>query len=314
MTDKRPDPKPRKHPLLWQSYLLWEGMNDQKKRHKLRLSSIENGKSMMDPEFEGLAIADIAAIEQRAKKWMVLHGRNVGLVWDWMNSIRGIGFHTSAKILALFDDVGKFSTISKFWRFSGWGVFDYWIDDNGKIKAPKAGYKTRKAKAGEWTRDGVICDPGFGVSIKEGEVVREYIIVEPKKGWKLEPRKDIRLEGWNAPYNNTLKKECYLVGDNFIKQQTPLYVDVYYEQKARLRELHPVPVEAPNKPWKYDYTDSHIHRMARRKMVKLFLSHLWLVWRECENLPISKPWINDIGGHIHFIPPPNWPLEDNTGV
>jgi len=50
--DARPDPKPRKHPQLWQSYLFWNELVEMRKRHTLRISSIEKGKSNMDAQLE----------------------------------------------------------------------------------------------------------------------------------------------------------------------------------------------------------------------------------------------------------------------
>jgi hypothetical protein len=43
---------------------------------------------------------------------------------------------------------------------------------------------------------------------------------------------------------------------------------------------------------------------ARRKMVKIFLSHLWVKYREAEGLPISKPYaLEYLEGHTHYISP-----------
>ena len=37
--------------------------------------------------------------------------------------------------------------------------------------------------------------------------------------------------------------------------------------------------------------------------MKLFLSHLWLKWREAEGLPITQPYAIAHGGHEHVISP-----------
>lgn len=122
------------------------------------------------------------------------------------------------------------------------------------------------------------------------------------------------VPGEKSHKNNTLRAVCFLIGDQFIKQQTSPYVDVYYEYKARLREQHPekiVRLDKNGKPARnsdgkiiYDYSDGHLHNMAMRKMVKIFLQHVWLKWREYEGLPITKPYAHDILGHSDLIPPP----------
>jgi len=47
----------------------------------------------------------------------------------------------------------------------------------------------------------------------------------------------------------------------------------------------------------------HLDNMAKRKMIKLFLTHLFIVWRQAEGLPVDKPWVLEHGGHEHFIDP-----------
>jgi len=52
----------------------------------------------------------------------------------------------------------------------------------------------------------------------------------------------------------------------------------------------------------------HVNARARRKVAKLFTSHLWRVWREMEGLPVHEPYAAKLGHRV--IPPPNWPLEE----
>ncbi len=115
-------------------------------------------------------------------------------------------------------------------------------------------------------------------------------------------------------YNMKLKGVCYNIAESFIKQQTPSYVDIYYAEKIRQRELHPVAIcrkcdiectiktkkvkgqefqvfSCPNdgKHTK-DFTDSHLHYRGIRKMIKAFLKDLWLEWRKAEGLDIGDEW------------------------
>lgn len=55
---------------------------------------------------------------------------------------------------------------------------------------------------------------------------------------------------------------------------------------------------------------AHLHRMAVRIAVKMFLSHLHEVMFECHyDRKPEKPWIIDRGGHVDYVPPPGWPVE-----
>lgn len=239
--DKRPDPKLRKHPQLWQSYLWWDELVQMRKRHILRISSIKAGKSNLDAQFEldmlntiGLDIA-----VKDCKNTMVSYGQDVGLVWGWLTSIKGLAAGgLAAQLLAQFDNVSKFATVSKFWRFAGWAVID------GRIDRCKKGEK--------------------------------------------------------SPYNRRLKSICYLIVEQFIRQQTPVYVDIYYAEKERQRRKHPEPIKENGK-WKFN--DGHLHHRAMRKTAKIFLQHLWVKWREAEGLPVSKPYVEAILGHTNISRP-----------
>jgi hypothetical protein len=128
--------------------------------------------------------------------------------------------------IAQVDDIARFDTIAKLWRFAGYGVID------GKAEKNQMGEKSH--------------------------------------------------------FNRNLKSICFCIADQFIRQQTPGYSDIYYAEKARLRIQHPEPVKEDNKNL---YTDGHIHNRAWRKMIKQFLADFWLQWRVMEGLPVSRPYV-----------------------
>lgn len=107
-------------------------------------------------------------------------------------------------------------------------------------------------------------------------------------------------KGETSPNNKKLSALGYLISDQFVRQRTHPYRGFYDKEKARLRDIHPEPVEAikkgegknvPSKyPWPTLFTDSHIDRMARRATFKRFLRDLWVAWRKMEGLPISEPF------------------------
>jgi len=243
--DQRPDPNPRKYPQLWQSYLFLDELEEMRKRHLLRISSIEKGKSNLDAgiEHDFLELLQIDDVIKSARSTMINYGK-LHPCWEFVTSIRGLKEgKLAAQLLALIDDISKFDTVSKLWRFSGYAVID------GKREYTKMGEK--------------------------------------------------------SAYNRKLKAICYLIGDQFIRQQTPLYVDIYYDEKARIRRDCPEAIPNPDKssPWPKINTDSHVHRKARRKMIKIFLSHLWVIWREVEGLPVSPPYAQQVLGHSNIIEP-----------
>lgn len=60
-------------------------------------------------------------------------------------------------------------------------------------------------------------------------------------------------------------------------------------------------------------TKRGIDMQARRKVIKLFISHLWEVWRKLEGLPVVLPYPVKMGMH-EYIPPPYWDDEEKKVI
>jgi hypothetical protein len=111
-----------------------------------------------------------------------------------------------------------------------------------------------------------------GLAVIDGQAER------PRKGEKIH-------------YNKRLKTTLYLIGECFIKSNSP-YRRIYDEAKAYY---------AANRDW----TKMHVHLAAMRVMEKIFLSHLYLVWRQELGLHTRLPWVCMYGGHLDRY----WPWE-----
>jgi len=119
------------------------------------------------------------------------------------------------------------------------------------------------------------------------------------------------VPGEKSHYNRRLKSILFQIEEQFVRQQTPGYSDVYYAEKERQRSLNPVVMcHQCGIPWDdcqaqkahtREFTAMHLHRRAMRKMGKIFLSHLWVAWRNSEGLPVTKPYVQAIMGHTNMI-------------
>lgn len=121
-------------------------------------------------------------------------------------------------------------------------------------------------------------------------------------------------KGEKLHFNKTLKSMCWRLGKGLIRAKGAYY-DYYIEQKNRttkkLRDkgIKIVPSnKLPKEKGKHVEKDGyfglgHVDTMATRKMIKLFLSHLWLVWRKAEGLEVTKPYVHAIKGHSDFRSP-----------
>lgn len=102
--------------------------------------------------------------------------------------------------------------------------------------------------------------------------------------------RDRLVKGQKAPYNSRLKTYCYQAGTCFLRANSPyrrIYDDAreYYDR---------------NRP---DWTDGHRFLAALRKMIKIWLSHLWVIWRTMEGLPVTDPYILAENTHHRYIRP-----------
>ncbi len=113
---------------------------------------------------------------------------------------------------------------------------------------------------------------------------------------------DRAKKGQTLGYNPTLKKTMFLLGESMIKQQTPKYIEEYELTKERL---------AKSEKYKDD-SKGHIHNMAKRAMLELFLSDLHYHWRFLEGYPIVEPYAIAMLGHKHYIAP--WSLQERVVI
>ena len=105
-----------------------------------------------------------------------------------------------------------------------------------------------------------------------------------------------RKKGETMHFNMRLKTACFNVGTSFMMSNSP-YKQIY----NNARDYYEV-----NRP---DWNKKHQDYAARRKMIKVWLSHLWEVWRKLEGLPTRNIYAEGQLGHNHYISPQEygWP-------
>lgn len=104
------------------------------------------------------------------------------------------------------------------------------------------------------------------------------------------------VRGERRHYNGRLKSACYLIATSFLKSGSP-YRAEYDKAKENYQQAHP------------DWTKLHIHNAALGNMIKLYLAHLWLFWREMEGLPTRVPYVQEYMEHTTISAPTDygWP-------
>ncbi|MFH1246568.1 MAG: hypothetical protein V1489_02210 [Candidatus Liptonbacteria bacterium] len=128
-----------------------------------------------------------------------------------------------------------------------------------------------------------------------------------------------REKGEKLSYNSTLRTMCWRVGGSLMKAKGKFY-DYYTSEKEKLvarltrdgKKIVPT-TALPKKDGKHYepeglISEGHVHMMAFRKMIKLFLSLLWHEWRKAEGLPTRVPYPVEYMGHSSIVDP--WEMVD----
>ena len=181
--------------------------------------------------------------------------------WPWLERVRGVGPSLAARLLARLE-IERAPTPSSFWSYCGLATVaaqQYRCDRCGYELALPVGRHLRSSH--RIPGSGHACTGSLAAI---GESARRVAQPRPSRGE-------------NAPYDREAKKLCYLIGISFVRQGDS-YKRYYMEQRARLESTKP------------DWIPRRRHLTALRMTEKLFLAHLWLVWREQLGLPVTAPY------------------------
>jgi len=200
----------------------------------------------------------------------------------WFSRILGVGKENIGKVVGPID-IEKAKTISGLWKFAGFAP-----DEEGKaMRRVKGGGKLEynsQLRSMCWRL-------ATSLTMANGKFYEYYIKEKGKYTERFEN------QGYKILPTPPGKWACLNCGESWAKKRdiTPCCDNQQIEKK--LRE------EPPGVIWL-----GHLDAMAVRKMIKLFLACLWLVWREAEGLPVTKPYAIDRLGHNSLIEP--WEMVD----
>lgn len=166
------------------------------------------------------------------------------------------------------------------------------------------------------------------------ESVFQDILEERSRNGFTDRKKKFAAKLVMCPWNRTLKQTCYHIGESFVKTkhvEGNVYFDLYagrlqYETANNEKLLYKDQAEASLnlKTWDKS-TDaykayiqgklpaSRLIRRAKRWTIKIFVGHLWEIWRQLEGLPVKEPYaISHLENHSagSKIPIPNQDLVD----
>lgn len=212
--------------------------------------------------------------------------------YHWFSQVKGIGKENIGKVIGLID-INKANTISGLWHFAGYHV------ENGK--APKRHKNGGKLSYNSRLR--TMCWRLAGAITKAG--IRQFCV-------ECNTQRPVKREGEELV--------CGCGSTMFQSKPVSKFAEYYLKEKnKRLAKLIAqgvkiVPAsQLPKDNGKRHETEGvisegHIHNYVLRKMTKLFLACLWLVWREAVGLPTRQPYSAEYQGHTSIISP--WEMVD----
>ncbi|XOA42632.1 MAG: hypothetical protein ACKKMO_02370 [Candidatus Nealsonbacteria bacterium] len=164
---------------------------------------------------------------------------------------------------------------------------------------------------------------GFASGFREGEGIEHFKTVSQMWAFAglnvVDGKAPKRERNKKITFSSSLKSSLLgRLGSSFLRQSAEKsgYRGYYDESKASLyerfqreeRKIVPSSKLPKDERGKRHETpevisEGHVHRMALRKAIKLFVSHLWEEWRKVEGLPAGKAYVLEKLGHNSYIAP-----------
>lgn len=181
--------------------------------------------------------------------------------WPWLRQVPGVNAVEAGRLLSRLD-VRRAPTPSAFWAYCGLATVPAArvrcaICGAERVVPAGAGASSRHVTAGEESACSGRMEP----------------IADDAEARMAQPRSGSR-DG--RRFDQEAKRICFSIGSD-LRSAGHQYETYYRHQRETLDSSRP------------DWERGRKHVTALRKMQKLFLAHLWLVWREAVDLPLTEP-------------------------
>lgn len=290
-------------------------MQDDRKRAANQCRAVEQGADTPGVvDAIGWLQKQSLRMETRVRTFLDIYSAHQPL-GQWARSNVGIGPVIAAGLLAHID-ISKCQSAGAIWAFAG-------LDSRTLWKGPVDTAKELRQALGS----------------KPNEVGYEHLLTACQH-FRRRPEtieKHASPLTWKSlvtalsrrPWNTPLKTLCWKIGESFVKVSgnPKAFYGKYYvryrkeeddrNDKGEYAEQAATKLENFNIGKSTDAYASysqgrlpkaHIFARAKRRVVKLFLSHYFDVgYRLLHDREPPRPWAIEHGGHTHFIPPPNFP-------
>jgi len=208
-------------------------------------------------------------------------------IMRWLKEVRGIGTRFSASLVSIIMDIGDWPVVSAVWSYFGMDTITVCLNcrsislegaDRIEFLMKQAQrrwrlHQLRKEKSGVNEEDFITS--AFADSEKELCSCEEPDVHE------VAPKREF-FHGLLITWNPFAKTTVYKIASQFVKQGG--FYRIHYD---RAKAFY-VNRDGDR------LTPGHIEQRARRVVAKLFLSHVFEMWRRSEGLPGGKIYLQHI--------------------
>ena len=243
------------------------------------------------------------------------------VIGQWARSQVGIGPIIAAGLAANID-IAQAPTVGHIWRFAGLDPTSHW-HGTAKAAALVNEVVARHPKS-RHISEAALLDIANAAGLRIDRVIQRL-------DGKPATVASVAAIVAKRPWNNSLKRLCFLIGESFVKvsgNPDAVYGQAYLvrkQQEVSKNEAGDFADQAAKalveKKWRDDteakkhyeagrLPPARIHMRAKRWAVKLFIAHYHhVLYESTHGVPPPKPYIMERDPrHTRFIAPPDWPM------
>jgi len=232
--------------------------------------------------------------------------------YPWWSRIEGISHLTMARVIGFIDGFGCF-----------YEVGDALIPNDGKVRCPITVtiFDEEENPIGEKQMVWVEGIERLTTASKAKKYAGLVPGQEQEKGKKLSYNKKLKTTLWRlAVYSFLMKNGKYhdfytMYKEHMLQRLTGRGIKILPTPKGKFCRVCNTEVEVKQAKYCPDCKSElgkkeepegiiwqgHFHMMCQRKMISLFVIHLWSVYREALGLPVREPYPAEYLGHQQII-------------
>lgn len=284
-----------------------------------RIATGNQDFSMQDEPSQNYVVWNMVfhALESEAKRQLEAWVKQGPPATLWAYDRIGIGPVLAAGITA-FTDVSIATTVSKLWRIAGLDPTVSWLGkEKGSAMVKEVLSGQKKGRGRDW-------DAAFAaLAVRTNRKAESLRASAMRFGDGKVTQESVEKAAALRPWNRQFKVLCWKCGESFWKVHNKgswygMYASARkqeYIEKNLDGGFHDLAeqtlasgkgVSSQNKAtYKMGMLpDGRIHAMAKRRAVKLFLSHFWVMaYRDHYKKDPPLPWIIEHGGHTDIVMP-----------